>query len=500
MPAAKRKKAKAESAQLSILDVIDDPSIFGPWFEGDSWGAWRSFLKSMFGHELNDAELAIFKECTGRTAPAPGGYTEAAMVIGRRGAKSLHLALVAAFLAAFRDWTPYLTGGEVGHIVILSADRRSARAIFGYLKGMLTIPLLSGLLTRETQDLLELGSKRIAISIETASFKTIRGRTIIAGLCDESAFWSSDESGANPDSEVIAAIRPAMLSIPGAMLLLASSPFAEEGVLFEEHRKHFGKDESATLVWQAPTLTMNPKAPMRMINEMYESDPARAAAEYGAQFRNYASGYLSSEVVDAAIDTDVVMRAPNLLNNTYVAAVDSAGGGGQDSFTLGISYLDGDTVILAHVTEIRPPFSASDAVAQISKVLQLYGLTSVTGDRFSGSVISDLFAANGIQYRFSERDRSAIYADAAPMFTSSRIRLLDLPRLRTQLIGLERKVGGSKERIDHKRGQHDDVAQVACASIVLATSKSRGPQLYFGSVDTRSTSYGYVDDFKPTWG
>jgi hypothetical protein len=253
-------KPKAQSKQLSILDVVNDPKIFGPWFKDrESWAAWICFLKVMFGHQLDDAELKIYQECTNRSAPLPAGYLTAALVIGRRGGKSLILALVAAWLAAFRDWTPFLTGGETGHIVILVADRRQAKAIFGYLKGMLTIDLLSGLITRETAETIEISSKSVAISIETASFKTIRGRTIVAALCDEQAFWSADDSGANPDTEVIAAIKPAMLSIPGAMLFMASSPYSRRGVLWDEYRKHFGKDESATLVWQASTLKMNPK-------------------------------------------------------------------------------------------------------------------------------------------------------------------------------------------------------------------------------------------------
>src|ERR1700681_42742 len=150
---AKRKKSTSEPAQLTILDVVNDPAIFGPWFKDrESWAAWFAFLKVMFGHPLDATELKVFQECTHRSAPSPTGHLTAALVIGRRGGKSLILATIAAYLAAFRDWTPYLTGGETGHLVILAADRRQGKAILGYLKGMLTIPLLEGLITRETQE------------------------------------------------------------------------------------------------------------------------------------------------------------------------------------------------------------------------------------------------------------------------------------------------------------------------------------------------------------
>jgi hypothetical protein len=52
------------------------------------------------------------------------------------------LALIAAFLACFYDWSPYLTGGERGTIMVVAADRKQARSIFRYLKKMLSIPLL----------------------------------------------------------------------------------------------------------------------------------------------------------------------------------------------------------------------------------------------------------------------------------------------------------------------------------------------------------------------
>ena len=107
----------------------------------------------MFGLALDDAELTIFQQCSGRTAPAPGGYLEATLVIGRRGGKSLILALIAAFLAAFYDWSPYLTGGERGTIMVVAADRKQARSIFRYLKEMLSIPLLARMIERETAEL-----------------------------------------------------------------------------------------------------------------------------------------------------------------------------------------------------------------------------------------------------------------------------------------------------------------------------------------------------------
>jgi hypothetical protein len=211
-------------AILSIIDVCQDPDLFGPWFKGQSWAAWFVFLRVLFGLPLDEVGLALFLQCTGRSAPSPSGYLEVSLIIGRRGGKSLLLALIAVYLAAFFDWRPYLTGGERGTIMVIAADRRQATVIFRYLKAFLGIPLLKHMIIRETADALDLDNG-VTLEIQTASYKTIRGRTCLAALCDELAFWS-DETSANPDTEILAALRPAMVTIPKAMLLKPRAPIA----------------------------------------------------------------------------------------------------------------------------------------------------------------------------------------------------------------------------------------------------------------------------------
>ena len=112
---------------------------------------------------------------------------------------------------------------------------------------------------------------------------------------------ASTSDAANPDSDIIAAIRPGMATIPSAMLLCASSPYARRGALWDAHRKHHGRDNDPVLTWQAPTATMNPSVPARVIADAYEADPASAAAEYGANFRVDVEALLSRETVEACI-------------------------------------------------------------------------------------------------------------------------------------------------------------------------------------------------------
>ena len=68
-----------------------------------------------------------------------------------------------------------------------------------------------------------------------------------------------------------------MATIPGAILLCASSPHARKGALWNAYAKHFGKDNDPVLVWQAATRDMNSSVPQCYIDSHMEEDPARAS-------------------------------------------------------------------------------------------------------------------------------------------------------------------------------------------------------------------------------
>jgi hypothetical protein len=367
---------------ITIIEACEDPALFARWFrDPTTWRAWFVFLKALFGLAMSDADLALYRGCTNRDVPPEGGVREAWLVVGRRGGKSLVLALCASFLACFVDWGPHLADGERATIMVIAADRRQARTIYRYCQAMLRVPLLATLVERETADAIDL-SNGVTIEIAVASYKSVRGYTVVAGLCDELAFWSTDEGSSNPDVEIIGALRPAMATVPGAMLLCASSPYARRGALWTTFKRHFGRADSPLLVWKAATATMNPTVPESIIAEAYENDPASAAAEYGAEFRTDVETYIAREVVDAAV---VLGRheLPRVTGTSYVAFVDPSGGS-ADSMTLAIAHRDGDRAIVDAVRECRPPFSPDDTVLEFCALLKSYGISEVHGDRYAG--------------------------------------------------------------------------------------------------------------------
>ena len=296
-------------------------------------------------------------------------------------------------------------------------------------------------------------------------------------MCDEIAFWQTDNS-ANPDYEILDALRPGMATIPGAMLLCASSPYARRGALHDAHTRYFGKPGSI-LVWKAQTRDINPNVPQSTVDRALERDRAAAASEWLAEFRQDISAFVDRRIVESCVDANEIER-PYAAGKRYVAFVDPSGGS-SDSMTLGIGHRDKDSIIVGVVREIVAPFDPKSASEEFSKVLHSYQLTTVTGDRYAGEWPRQAFRKRGIQYESSEQPKNALYTDLLPKLNSRSIRLLDNGRSINQLAALERRTSrGGKDTIDHPPGGHDDVANViagvaACVSNLARTTWSQQP-------------------------
>jgi hypothetical protein len=456
----------------TILDAMSAPTCWANWFrDPTTWKSWHALLRATFGLPLDQADLDVFRACTGRTAPPTAGFNEVWLICGRRAGKSFVLALIAVFLAVFKDWRQYLSPGEVGTIKVIACDRRQARVIHRYCRALLTkVPAIAQLVVRDGDDEIEL-SNNISIEIQTASFRSVRGFTLVAALLDEIAFWRSDETSANPDAEILDAIRPAMSTIPNSMLLCASSPYARRGCMWDAYRRHWAKDDAPALVWKAPTRTMNPTVPQEIIDDAQERDPASAAAEYMAEFRSDIEAFVSREVIDAATMPGR-FELPVMKGVIYHGFVDPSGGS-SDSMTLAIAHehpQERGRAVVDAIREVRPPFSPESVVAEFAALLKLYAIREVHGDRYAGEWPRERFSEHGITYVPSEKSKSDIYRELLPALNSGKVELLDHPRLAAQLQSLERRTGRGTGRdiIDHPPGQHDDVANAAAGAVVAA--------------------------------
>lgn len=462
---------------MNILEACRDQNLFAKWFRDPAtYAVWFSFLAALFALPMNDEQAALYRRHTGRKGLPEKAHTEAWLICGRRGGKSFMMALCAVFLACFRDYRQHLAPGERATVMVIASDRRQARVIVRYIGGMLNnIPMLQAMVERQTTESFDL-SNFVTIEVGTASFRSTRGYSYAAVLCDEIAFWRTDDA-AEPDYAILDAIRPGMASIPGSILLCGSSPYARRGALWDAYKRHWGKDSNA-LVWKATTRETNPTIPQSVVDQAMERDAASASAEYLANFRSDIEAFIQREVIEACISPGIYERA-TVPGTQYVAFCDPSGGS-ADGFTLAIAHASTDAegnhvAVLDAIRTRKPPFNPESVVDEHCDLLKTYGIMKVVGDRYAGEWPREQYRKRGISYECSEKVRSDLYRDLLPVLNSGRADLLDNDVMLNQFVSLERRVSRSgRESIDHPPGGHDDEVNAIAGAIGLASEKS-GP-------------------------
>src|SRR5271165_261154 len=289
--------------------ALGDPDLFGRVFPGESWSAWRVLLIAAMGEALTDDERAVFEALTGRPRGPAERVDELWAVIGRRGGKTRAGAVLAAYLAALCDHADKLAPGERAVLPILSASVWQAQKAFGFLAGIFdAVPALSAMVIGRTSETIAL-SNGVDIECRPASYRTIRGVTAVAIVADEVAFWRTENS-LNPDKEILDAARPSLATTSGPLIAI-SSPYGKRGELWNAFRRDFGAEgDPLILIARAPSRTVNPTLPARVVERAYERDPVAARAEYDAEFRTDVAAFLDLAVVEAAVDHGVTVRRP----------------------------------------------------------------------------------------------------------------------------------------------------------------------------------------------
>ena len=162
---------------------------------------------------------------------------------------------------------------------------------------------------------------------------------------------------------------------------------------------------------------------------------------------------------------DVAERLPQRGVN-YSAFVDMLGGA-----ALAIAHYEDKNIVLDLVHEVPAPHSPNAAVVQFVPVLRRFDCWSVTVDAYAGKWPRDAFQEHSISYQAAEQNKSEIYTAFLPLLNSRVVRLIEHPRMRHQLISLERSTrSGGKDKIDHPRYGRDDVVNAAAGACIEANT------------------------------
>ena len=455
---------------LTIDRALCDRNLLGAGLGADaaSWSVWIAVLKAAFAMKLTDAERAAFAAVAGGRQPPTQPVDELWAVVGRRGGKSRIAAALGVHAACFMPRT--LAHGETGEVAIVAASRSQASIIFKYVLGFLEAsPVLRQEIGSITTTEVRLRGN-VVIAVRSGSFRTVRGRTLLAAIVDEVAFLR-DELSAEPDIELYRALLPA-LATTGGMLIGISTPYRRNGLLYQKHRDHFGQDSAHVLVVAGPSTAFNPTLDQKVIARAVAADPEGARAEWDAEFRADIASFLDDATIDAAVDCARPLELPPRSGVDYRAFVD-ASGGRHDAYTLAIGHLDGERCVCDVIRGVRPPFDPAQVTAEFAKLARDYGVTTLTGDNYSAGWVQGAWRDCKIEYQRSEIAKSQLYVEALPLFTRGLVSIPDHARLIRELRLLERRAGRSgKDVVDHGRNGSDDFANSLCGVLYALVMKN----------------------------
>ena len=440
---------------MNIIQAISDDKLFKSSFKNlETWSSWLVLLKSLFALPMDEKELSLYRECTGREKPPENEFKELWCISGRRSGKSFMAAIIAVYLALFYRYDDYLTSGEQGTIQIIASDRSQASVIMGYIKGILkSNPIFSQYVVNVLRESVELSNK-ILVEVQSCSYRSIRGRTVVCCIGDEMSFWRSE--GSSPDAEILAAVRPSMATVPNSKLIVVSSPYSQWGCVFESFKKYYGSDSQEILVWRSDTRTMNPSISQSLIDAETAKDPQAARSEWGGYFREDLELFLSREAVESCCSLSGVLAPRH--NFSYRAFCDPSGGR-NDSFSLAIGHNEHSRLVCDLLKDYIPPFNPESVVREISDILRSYRIDKLIGDKYGAAWVESSFEKAGIRYSACEKAKSELYLNFEGYVNTSMVELPNNPKLVNELCALERRRGkAGKDSVDHPPRGSDDLA------------------------------------------
>lgn len=492
-----------KTPRISFQEAISEPLLLYSWFSTLS-PPQQVGLKAFYGLELTQEELhywSIFQESCSydylgypiSSTPVPytpKEYFQLVGVIGRRSGKTAAwIATILAYEAILGGHTEYLAEDQECVIYQIAHRMDVAKMNMPFLRQVLeSSKLFSKTVSYYGSEKYEL-KNGISLVPSPPSIKAQRGLAVPVFAADESGFWYTDPDSANPDVEVERAISYAQLQFPNAKRIWASTPWTREGVLWKYYNAGTGgsklpptasKDEfHDSLVLHATTAAMeNPRISRKALAREYRSDPDAFERESLARFVDSISGFLSSSLLQKAVELGTSERAPFKGKEgepskipLYVAAIDPAFR--QDSFAFTIVHKDMEKGIVQDVVKRFTPIKGqrlnpSEVLDEIVPYLRHYNISILFSDQYQLETLQELALQRNITIQgidFTGKSKAKIMGNLQQLVNQGKLHLLD-PNLNLaakeqlyELQILERRLGiGGTVLISAPQNKHDDLA------------------------------------------
>lgn len=456
--------------------------IYGMDLDGDELRFWNAFN----GFGVYD-DLGYLVDVQGQIPYIPQEYEDITLIFGRRSGKTER---VSSFSVAYEA----LLGGHKDSLknksqdpvfLQVAQDLPTAKAnLRQFILHWIESSPIGVEELKKRADAITAESVKLDAGLITVGPPSIKLRSQAIAVCamDELAVWPKDREAANPDVEVEIAVRPAMAQFEFRKLIKTSTPWTEEGLLWEAACKgtkgRLLRDDSKSkaaaskvLVLRAPTAAMgNPAVPKTYLFQEQAKDADAFRRENLAEFAKSVTNFLSPSLLRAAVTSRVRRRAPE-AGVYYIATMDPAFR--RDAFAFCIGHLQGGRFVLDYLDAVKgtteAPISPGLRMSQIASICKSYGISLVTTDQYHDLSLQEIATGYGLSIDpcpLTSKVKQQMWGDFLSLLNQSRLDLLDDHLLLEEFMGMERHLSPSGSvQIE---GRRDDRATV----VVLAVHKS----------------------------
>lgn len=396
--------------------------------------------------------------------------------VGRKGTKSSTMCRVAVCEALHGDHL--LRPGDLGLVMFLSENRPEATNRIFTIKAILEA---LGVAHEPMGNDLRIVGKAVIFGVRAARVGAVSGPVVICLVDDEVAKWKDDATGANPATEVLRSVRPAMATQVNAHEFMISSPWST----LDAHYDAMAEGETAQQsVAEAPSWIANPTITEEHTHEL-EKDHATWEREYkGVPMGSSEVHFFDHRAVDLAQTTDIMMPVAPMFGAVVTAGGDLAFV--RDCATLAIVHrygewnADDSRYLVSEVFEQRPspgfPLLPGQVIGAIAAKLGEHKVTHLMADgHYRMSAIEHL-QAHGLFYADApegQQGKAETYVRARVLLHGGRMRY-NSPELVRQLKEVTSRptpAGGLSISSPHKAGGgHGD----ALSAVVLALWQKTG--------------------------
>lgn len=480
-----------EIERINFAEAVSEPLLFATDFKKLSTPQ-RMIVKAIYGLPLTKDERVFWNAFNGYGTYDELGYLvdtygefpyeegveaeDVTLCVGRRSGKSQSVsALILAYEALCGGHQAYVGKKQAALILQVAQDLATARAnlrqfVLGWLEGS---PIgkkeLGNYKSTVTADSIRL--KQSLITVGPPSIK-LRSQGIAIANLDELAFVATGKDAAAPDFEIERAVRPAMAQFPHRKIIKTSTPWIEEGLLWDalqigtkgyklpaDKRGAYSK----TIVLKAPTAAMgNPKLPKSYLVQELAKDPSAFRREYLAEASKSVSGFLKVELLRAAITKGISRRSPN-PRYLHIAVLDPAFR--RDAFAFCIGHLEHGRFVLDFSQAWRgtpqQPLSPMVAMSAIADVCRSYNAKFVYSDQYHLESLTELAQQVGmiiIPSPLTNMLKKTMWGGFESFLLQQKVDLLDLDDVITELAKMEKRLTPFGQV--QFGGLHDDTATV----------------------------------------